>query len=41
MEYFRKYTHRRNDATHAIRKAKKTYEYRLARECKDNNKAVW
>ena len=36
-----KYTRRRNETTHAIKKAKRSYEYKIATESKENNKAVW
>jgi hypothetical protein len=35
------YIRKRNDAQHAIRKARRQFEKDLAKDCKKNNKAVW
>ena len=35
------YIQNRNAATHAVRKAKKEYERKIAKECRKNSKGVW
>ena len=35
------YIYHRNEATHAVRKAKRDYEKAIAKECRKNSKVVW
>ena len=38
---YQAYIRKRNEATHAIRRAKRDYEKAIAKECRKNSKAVW
>ena len=38
---YEEYTKKRNESTNEIRKARKNYEKKLAKECRKNPKAVW
>ena len=38
---FQAYIVKRNEATHAVRKAKRDYEKSIAKECRKNSKVVW
>ncbi|XP_072032859.1 uncharacterized protein [Amphiura filiformis] len=40
-QHYVDYTHARNEATKVVRKAKRLYESKLAKETKDNPKAFW
>jgi len=40
-EDYQKYIKKRNEAQHALRKARRQFERGLAKDCKRNNKAVW
>ena len=38
---YQEYIRKRNEATHAVRRAKREYEKAIAKECRKNSKAVW